>query len=152
MPKVHRLDKLEMPDILALEPKLRKKVMRVAAKIARDEAKTLVPVRSGRLKKALTYNVDRGGLSGKVKATKAKAPHAHLVHDGTKPHQIHAKTKESARSGWKFYRGSTRKAVQHPGTKARPFLVDAAEQSRHEIERAMVAKANEVLAEVAAGR
>ena len=152
MPRVHRLDKLEMPDILAMEPKLRKKVMRVAAKIARDEAKTLVPVRSGRLKKALTYNVDRGGLSGKVKATKAKAPHAHLVHDGTKPHQIHAKTKESARAGWKLYHGSTRTAVKHPGSRPNPFLVDAAEQSRHEILQAMEAKAKEVLAETAAGR
>ena len=141
-----------MPDILALEPKMRKKVMRVAAKIARNEAREIVPVRSGRLKKALTYNVDRGGLSGKVKAVKAKAPHAHLVHDGTKAHDIYAKTAESARAGWRYYRNSTETPVRHPGAKAQTFLVEAGEQARPEIERAMVAKANEVLAEVAEGR
>lgn len=51
MPKQYRLDKFEMPDILAMEPKLRKKVMRVAAKVARDAAREIVPVRTGRLKR-----------------------------------------------------------------------------------------------------
>ena len=152
MPKTYRLDKLEMPDILAMEPKMRKKVMRVAAKVARNAARTLVPVRSGRLKKALTYNVERGGLAGKVKAPKAKAPHAHLVHDGTKPHEIYAKTAESARAGWRYYHGSTETPVHHPGARAQPFLVEAGEQARPEIEQAMLEKANEVLAEVAEGR
>lgn len=152
MPRVYRLDKLEMPDILAMEPKMRKKVMRVAAKVARDAARSLTPVRSGKLKKALTYNVDRGGKQGKVKAPKAKAPHAHLVHDGTKPHDIYAKTPESARAGWRYYRNSTETPVHHPGAKAQPFLVEAGEEARPEIERAMLEKANEVLAEVAEGQ
>ena len=139
-----------MPDILAMEPKLRSKVMRAAVKIARNAARALAPVRTGRLKKALTYSVGRGGVTGKVKAP--KAPHAHLVHDGTKAHTIHAKTKEAARAGWQIYHGSIHTMVKHPGSQGNPFLVDAGEESRPEIERAMVDKAKEVLAEVAAGR
>lgn len=150
LPKRYRLDKFEMPDILAMEPKLRSKVMRVAVKIARNVARTLVPVRTGRLKKALTYSVGRGGVTGKVRAP--KAPHAHLVHDGTKPHTIHATSKEAARAGWRIYHGSIHTAVKHPGMRGNPFLVDAGEQSRPEIEKAMVAKGKEMLAEVAAGK
>jgi len=151
MPKQYRLDKLEMPDILGMEPKLRAKVMRAAVKIARNAARELVPVRTGRLKKALTYSVGRGGVTGKVKAPKAKVPYAHLVHDGARAHAIHATSKESARAGWVWYRGSTTKAVKHPGAHGTPYLVEAGERSRPEIEQAMREKAKEVLAEVAAG-
>ena len=152
MPNQYRLDKLEMPDILSMEPKLRAKVMRAAVKIARNAARELVPERTGKLKKALTYSVGRGGVTGKVKAPKAKAPHAHLVHDGTKPHEIHAKSKESARSGWKFYHGSTTSPVKHPGAHGTPYLVESGVKARPEIEEAMRQKAKEVLAEVANGR
>ena len=150
MPKKYRLDKFEMPDILGMEPKLRSKVMRAAVKIARNAARLIAPERTGKLKKALTYSVGRGGVTGKVRAT--KAPHAHLVHDGTKPHEIHAKSKESARSGWKFYRGSTTSAVKHPGAHGTPYLVESGVKARPEIEEAMRQKAKEVLAEVANGR
>lgn len=149
MPKQYRLDKLEMPDILALEPKLRSKVMRAAVKVARNAARELVPVRTGKLKRALTYTVGRGGVQGKVKAP--KAPHAHLVHDGTKAHQIRATSKETARAGWRFYHGSMHTVVRHPGSRGTPYLVEAGERSRPEIERAMEQKAKEVLAEVANG-
>jgi len=149
MPKQYRLDKFEMPDILALEPKLRKKVMRVAAKVARDAAREIVPVRTGRLKKALTHTVSRFGEQGKVRAP--KAPHAHLVHDGTKAHQIRATSKETARAGWRFYHGSMHTVVRHPGSRGTPYLVEAGERSRPEIEKAMEQKAKEVLAEVANG-
>jgi hypothetical protein len=150
LPKKYRLDKFEMPDILAMEPKLRSKVMRAAVKIARNVARELVNVRTGALKKALTYSVGRGGVTGKVRAP--KAPYAHLVHDGTSSHTIQASTKEAARAGWQLYHGSTFTKVRHPGSRGNPFLVDAGEQSRPEIERAMVEKAKEVLADTAAGR
>ena len=151
MPKKYRLDKFEMPDILGMEPKLRSKVMRAAVKIARNAARLIAPERTGKLKKALTYSVGRGGVTGKVRAT--KAPHAHLVHDGTKPHEIHATSKETARAGWRLYHGSTHTAVKHPGVRqGNPFLVDAGERGRPEIEEAMRQKAEEVLAEVASGR
>lgn len=149
MARRYRLDRFEMPDILAMEPKARKRVMRAGLKIARAEARGLAPVRSGRLKKALSYSVQRGGVKGKVKAP--KAPHAHLVHDGTAAHRIYAKTKESARRGWRWYRGSTRRAVKHPGARSNPFLVEAGERSRPEIEKAMLQAGREVLAEIAGG-
>jgi len=152
MPKRYRLDKLEMPDILAMEPKLRARVMRQGVKIIAIEARENAPVRSGKLKKAITYSVSRGGVEGKVKATKTKAPHAHLVHDGTKGHIIKAKTSESARRGWRFYRGSVHKELWHPGAKPNPFLLDAAEETRAEVERVMAKTAQDVLAEVAEGR
>ena len=150
MPKTYYLHKNEMPDILAMEPKMRSKVLRRAARVLKLAIQARVPVRSGLLRKAIRYTVSRGALQAKVRAT--KAPHAHLVHDGTKAHTIHAKTKESARAGWQIYHGSIHTAVKHPGSRGNPFMTDAAEESSAEVERVMKQTAKEVLAEVAAGR
>ena len=151
MPRTYRLDKFEMPDILAMESKGRKKVMRRGLKVARNVIRALVPVRTGRLRKALTYTVGRGGVTGKVRAP--KAPHAHLVHDGTQPHRIHATTKESARAGWKFYHGSTRTMIKHPGIRqGNPFMVEGGERARPEIEREMALAGREIMDEIASGR
>lgn len=147
MPRVYRLDRLEMPKIEELEPRLRSKVMRQGARVVALEARRIAPRRSGRLAKSIKYYVRRGGLEGKV--VPKNAPHAHLVHDGTKPHDIYAKTPESARRGWRFYHGSTKVAVHHPGARPHPFLVEAGERSRDDVERVMLEKAKEVLGEIA---
>ena len=150
MPKVHRLDRLEMPDIEGMEPKLRAKVMRQAVKIVAVRSREIVPVRSGKLKKSISYGVAQRGLQGKVKARKKYAPHAHLVHDGTRAHTIAPRTPEAARRAWMIYPGG--RPVQHPGARANPFFVQAAEEKRGEVEARMRQVANEVLAEAAEGR
>jgi hypothetical protein len=159
MPKTYRLDKFELPDILAMAPKLRAKVMRAAAKIARNAARALVPTGgTGALSKALTYSVNRSGTQAKVRVKKSQGAgrkpetYAHIVHDGASSHQIHATTKESARSGWRLYHGSQYTVVKHPGAHGTPFLTDAGEQSRSEIEAEMHRKAEEVLSEIAKGQ
>ena len=151
--KTYRLDKLEMPDILALEPKLRAKVMYQGVKVitlyVREHAPDSGIKRKGKLKKTIRNKVKNYGREGYVLA---KAPHAHLVHDGTAAHRIYARSKESARSGWRFYRGSTSRPVKHPGARAQPFLTEAGEIMRPEVEQIMAETAAIVTAEVAAGR
>lgn len=84
------------------------------------------------------------GTSGVVQAT---ARHAHLVHDGTAPHDTQARRKQALRyvSGgiWKF-----RKSAPHPGARANPFLDRARDESVADAERVLLAAAERELAEV----
>jgi len=143
----YRLDKGELPDLLALEPKIRKKVMRQGAKVVALKARELAPVMTGALKKSINWTVNRSGVTAKVRT---KSPHGHLVHDGTQAHTIPApKDPEDRRRAWRLYPGG--RAVHHPGAKKQPFFTDAAEQSKGEVERVMSQVAEEAAAEVAAG-
>jgi HK97 gp10 family phage protein len=146
---VYNLGKLEMPDILSLAPEIRKKVLREGAKVIAVEARRTAPD-SGRnhklkLNKSIGYRARRNGLE---MAVVVKAPHAHLVHDGTRAHPIAPKTLESARRGYRFYHGSMN-PLQHPGARSQPFLTDAGESKRPEVEQVMREKAVEVLAAIA---
>ena len=151
--RVFRLDEGEVPDLEGFATKFRRKIMYAGAKVVALKARQLAPdsgiKRKGKLKRTIKYGAQDWGWEGYVKT---KAPHAHLVHDGTEPHQILARTKESARAGWMWYRGSTLWPVRHPGAKAQPFLDDAAEQTKGEIEKAMQEKALEVAQEIAEGK
>ena len=149
----YRLDQGEVPDLEGFATKFRRKIMYAASKVVALKARVLAPdsgiARKGKLKRTIRYGAQDRGWEGYVKT---KAPHAHLVHDGTEPHQILARTKESARAGWMWYRGSTLWPVRHPGAKAQPFLDDAAEQTKGEIEKTMQEKALEVAQEIAEGK
>lgn len=58
-----------------------------------------------------------------------KAPHAHLVHDGTRPHEITLPAGKSFRiDGGALMRGP--RVFKNPGAKANPFLMEAWQQSR----------------------
>ena len=139
----------EMPDVLALPGKIRRKVMREAARVVALDVRETAPdsgIRhKGKLRKSIRYQVLQGGLIGQVSS---KAPHAHLVHDGARPHEINAKSPESAKAGWRFYAGG---AVHHPGQKAQPFLVESAERKQAQIEQVLHDGAAAALAEIAAG-
>ncbi len=92
-----------------------------------NEAKELAPVgkgdgesyRGGNLKKDIQVfddNIDNLEVSiGNSKL----APYAKFVHGGTKPHKIQAKNKRALRTPF-----GARKSVNHPGTKAQPYLED----------------------------
>jgi len=137
MPRRYRLDKLEMPALEDLAPKARRKVMRQGVKIIAIKARELAPdsgVRhKNKLKRSIRYQVLQGGLQGVVSS---KAPHAHLVHNGTRAHEVPApKDPAKFRAVWWFHPGG--RPAKHPGSRPNPFFVDAAEQTRDEVERAL---------------
>lgn len=83
-------------------------------------AKAMAGVRTGKLKRALYM---RQGLRGRVQYVQvgADVSHARMHHDGTGPRTIRPKTGRVLR----FYVGGKivyAMKVNHPGTKARPYL------------------------------
>lgn len=147
----YRLDKLEAPDLEQLEPKARRKIMRRATKIAGLQARKEAPdsgiKHKSKLNKTIRYDVLDQGRQGRVRA---KAPHAHLVHDGVRAHVIPApKDPAIARRAFPLYAGGH--SVRHPGARANPFLVRAAEKVRPEMEQVLREEGAAALAEVAAG-
>jgi HK97 gp10 family phage protein len=154
MPKLFRVDKLEVPDLDEVTTKVRRKVMRQAAKVVGLRARELAPD-SGRkkpaarkLKKSIKWDTEDKGNVGVVKAT---ARHAHLVHDGTRRHAIVAR--RAPFLVFDGYAGPVHvRAVSHPGTRAQPFLTKAAEQTRGEVERTLREGAEQALEEIAQGK
>lgn len=59
-----------------------------------------------------------------------KAPHAHLVHDGTRPHEI-ILTQPLILGGTFLPAGFV---IQHPGSRANPFIARAAEATRSQVQ------------------
>lgn len=119
-----------MPDFEALPREVRRKGMREALKILAKAVRREVP-RSGRrsdkaLYRRIRYRVQQGGLAGEVKP---KAPHAHLVHEGTKEHPIYPKKSRFLR----FSAGDRlifARFLMHPGAKKNPFLDRALADNR----------------------
>jgi len=140
MPRKYRLDRLEIPELEEMTPKIRRRVMRPAARVVALKVRAIAPD-SGRrhkskLNKTIRYQVRRGGLEGVVAA---KAPHAHLVHNGTRPHDI------------PIPRENPHTIAHHPGARAQPFLLDAARQTRGEVEQVLRDGARAAMEEIANG-
>ena len=140
MPRKFRLDKLEIPELEAMAPKVRRRVMRPAARVVALKVRAIAPD-SGRrhkskLNKTIRYQTRRAGLEGVVAA---KAPHAHLVHNGTRPHDI------------PIPRENPHTIAHHPGARAQPFLLDAARQTRGEVEQVLRDGARAAMEEIANG-
>lgn len=97
--------------------------------LVKRDARRRVPVRTGKLRDSIVKRFVEevpGGLGIRVVAAQ---PYAVFVHDGTKPHVIAARRKASLAFFWAngpngaglyFFQ-----SVNHPGTKAVPFLRDA---------------------------
>lgn len=140
MPR-YRLDKLEMPNLVAMPKTMRAKIMRQGTRVVALKARELVPVRTKRLKKSIGYSVSRGGLQGKVRS---KSPYSWLVHNGTRPHIIPApKNPDVRKKAFPLFAGGH--AERHPGARKQPFLTDAAEQVLPEVEARMAEVAKEVI-------
>lgn len=112
--------------------------MRAVLRQIEAEAKNRTPVLTGNLRRSIKRSpVETTGMvmRGTVTAT---ADYAAAVHDGTRPHVIRPRVdtvfgphQQGAPSALRFTIGGRtlfRKMVQHPGTKPRPFLRDAAEE------------------------
>lgn len=123
--------------LTALPVNVEKKILRsslsAGATVIKNEAKKLVPVRDGGLKKSIRVS-SKATKKGQVTATaKATAPHAHLVEFGTKPHLIAAQNRSLEIGGQ-----LVGPVVHHPGAKPHPFM-----------RRAMDTKTKEALTAVA---
>lgn len=91
-------------------------------------AKMKAPVKTGLLRNSITAPATPTVSGMSVKSTVvATAPYAGFVHDGTRPHVIRPRNASvlrfPTRSGIVFAAH-----VNHPGTKARPFLRNAIEE------------------------
>lgn len=89
-----------------------------------NRAKVLAPVDTGRLRSSgrMDIRITAVGPTGSVSFP---VSYARYVHEGTRAHVIRAKNKKTLRfkgrgGGWVF-----RKKVNHPGTRARPFVEQA---------------------------
>lgn len=117
----------------------KKFLFRVGSEIA-NIAKEKAPYKTGNLKKdikVISYS-HKKAIVGNTKL----APYARFVHEGTKPHIIKAKNKKVLASKGKIFG----KKVNHPGTKANPYLKNAANRyiNSSGFTRAKSALANEV--------
>jgi hypothetical protein len=113
-----------------------KDLMRTLALSAVREQKIEVPRRTGNLGRSIHI----GSVSATQAETIASANYALFVHEGTRPHTIVPRTARALR--WAPGGGSTlggrpraganvrfAKRVQHPGTRANPFMVRGAQKA-----------------------
>ena len=103
--------------------KIDKFINNIADEIA-NQAKQIAPVDTGNLKDDIRVWHSRGGKKAAYIGNTLAAPYAKFVHYGTKPHVIKAKDKKVLANVKldKVYG----KRVFHPGTKANPYLLNAA--------------------------
>jgi len=135
----------ECADFLQQLPaKIEKNILRAALRAGANEykavAKPLIPVDDGDLVKSLrvTTRVKKGTVYASLKVGGRKAPHAHLVEFDTKPHKITPKEKKALSFG-----GKAAREVNHPGTKAQPFMRPTADTAPKSVVAAVVAKIRE---------
>lgn len=102
-----------------VERNILRSALRAGANVIKDEAKANVPVKTGALRKSLTVTTgSKGGtVTAKLKSRGKVAPHAMLVEYGTKPHKIRPRNAGGLTVG-----GHVVAEVDHPGSRAKPFL------------------------------
>lgn len=119
-----------------LPDNIRKKVVKsmnmsggtVIAKAARKEA----PVKTGQLKKSIVRIVRKAGKVVAIGPEYRKAPHDHLVHDGTQPHSLGKITRGRSAGGKRFVLRRW-DGPQHPGSRPNPYMVRAMDKSRQAV-------------------
>ena len=125
--------------LASLEHKARRRVVsagvRAGNKVLRDTARSLAPSRTGTLRKSINSSIKLDRATGIVrgtiyagKATKAMqkkkqtAYYAHMVHGGTKPHEISVPKRKGMTVG-----GAVVQRVMHPGSRPNPWMERAAQ-------------------------
>jgi len=90
------------------------------------QAKIEAPVKTSRLRTGIRSRIDpfRGMIESTVK-------YGVFVHEGTKPHVIRPVSKKAL-----YWKGASHpvRSVQHPGTKANPFMKRGAEESEGKVQ------------------
>lgn len=133
--KIDRIQELtkafqQAPNVVQKQMNLAlKKSLRDIVKTAK--AKHNFTSRTGNLERAVDYKIIND-LTGVVFIDPAVAGYGVFVHGGTKPHKIRPRRKKTLR--WPIGGGFAFAAeVNHPGTKADPFLYEAAEFNQDSI-------------------
>lgn len=111
-------------------------------------AKTRAPVDQGRLQNSIAHEVARDGLSGRAGTNVEYAPD---VEFGTAPHVILPKNKKALAFGPKGAK-TVVKRVNHPGTRAQPYLFPAFEEERPKFLRRLADALDDAHREVARER
>jgi HK97 gp10 family phage protein len=119
-----------------LPDNIRKKVVRsmntaggtVIAKAARKE----VPVKSGLLKGSIIRVVRKAGTVVAIGPEFKKAPHDHLVHDGTQPHSL-GRIYRGRNAGGKRFVLKRMAGNQHPGSRPDPYMLRAMDKTRQAV-------------------
>lgn len=110
-----------------IERNIMRSALRQGANVIRKEAQATVPVDSGDLRKSI--KVRTRSLRGQVTATvQTRDFKAHWIEFGTEPHEITPRKPEGALA----FGDQVVKSVQHPGTKAQPFMRPAADSKVNE--------------------
>jgi HK97 gp10 family phage protein len=144
-----RIDGIEelQAKLQAIGPKfdrsVRREAIRKAANVVLKEARARVPVKSGKLKKALAVSITatNEGEGARIGPRKGKGRYGHLVEKGVRPHVIRVRDKKVLAEGRRVFG----KQVNHPGVKARPYLEPALEAKRDEVKRVFIAEAKKAL-------
>lgn len=121
-----------------------RRAMLQATEEVKAEARSNAPVRTGAMRQSITSMVDPNPLAGRVSVLQ---PYAKYVEFGTRPHVIVPKSANAL----VFKAGGVlvfTKRVNHPGTRANPFLQRALETKRNKIQeyfqRAAISVLNEI--------
>lgn len=93
-----------------------------------NRAKILAPVDTGRLRASIRVESRRLLTLRSVYTIGSDVSYAPFVHDGTRPHRIRPKSPGGVLRFRMGGRVVYAKVVNHPGTRARPFLDDAVRQ------------------------
>lgn len=101
-----------------IERNILRSALRAGGNVFKKDMQANVPVEEGELRASVrtTTRSKKGMVYAAVKVGGKRAPHAHLVEFGTKPHQIKAK-----KGGGLTVGGGVVFSVDHPGAKPHPF-------------------------------
>lgn len=119
-------------DETALAAQVRPLLLRRVASLTRriaTQGRLNVPVKTGNLGRSIEEDPIRFSGPFRVESgVTAKAPYAAAVHNGAKPHVIRPRNGQFLKFPGRDGRDVFVREVHHPGTKARPFLKNAADQ------------------------
>jgi hypothetical protein len=118
--------RVDLPNAQAVSRETLRALMPQMVEVLKAEALERTPIGKTRnLVKSIFGRVERDGMQG---AVGSKAPHAHLVHEGTRAHPVPlygARALSIPSGGHVVYRGS----AEHPGSRANPWLKQSLESS-----------------------
>lgn len=97
---------------------------RIDARAKQNLSGGMVKVRTGNLRSSQFSRIESAGMI--VRGTlENRASYARYVHDGTRPHEISARNATVLRFPGHDGQPVFRAVVHHPGTRPRPFLLEA---------------------------
>lgn len=122
----------ELP--IKIEKNIMRSALRAGANVIKNEAKANVPVDSGDLKSSIkvSTNSRRGNVTAKVRAGNKKVWYTHFVEFGTAARIIKPKGRITAKKGKLKFNDVYVDLVNHPGSRAKPFMRPAFDSKSNE--------------------